>query len=281
MFAPMPNNYDIAFTHSHKLTEDGAVIFKCERDTEKWPWLKLPASHPIVVQTINYWASVETGKTLGNFDTTKWSALTYLRWQAGDPHAGPVTHGLADKPPGPPEKDRPGFRLTFFDEAGNLVCRQVGAGVVFHTRDFEAWRSTSKETAKAGQSIAGVTYAPADALGVETEIERFVSPLEKSDTPRATALITPENGLMPKHPYHSGSGDHVNANHLADAALQFAHLVFAKPLTCIGGETKFRHFVELGKAFSLEAVRVGAHDISLAVHQGEKLCTDITLKFAE
>ena len=277
----MPNNYDIAFTHSHQLMEDGAIAFKCDRDAEKWPWLKLSSSHPIVVQTINYWASVETGKTRGTFDSNKWSALTYSKWQAGNADAGPVTHGLADLPPDPPEKDRPGFRLTFFDDAGNLVCRIVGAGVIFQTRDFESWRKAAKVDAKSDQSINDFAYAPASALGVHSEIERFVSPLSGDDPPSATALVTRENGIIPEHPYHSGSGDHVNANHLVDTGLQFAHLIFERPLTCIGGEMKFRRYVELGKAFRMEAVNVGAKEISMSVHQGESLCTDIALKFAD
>ena len=252
----MPNNYDISFTHTHQLMDDGAIAFKCARDVKQWPWLELPSSHPIVVQTINYWASVETGKTRGTFDPTKWSALTYTKWQAGSASAGPVTHGLADLPPGPPEKDRPGFRLTFFDAAGNLVCRMIGSGVIFQTRDFEAWRSEAKDEAKSAPSTEAFTYASAAELGVHSDIERFVSPLSVEDAPKATAFITRENGILPNHPYHSASGDHVNANHLADAGLQFAHLVFGKPLYCVGGEMTFRHYVELGNPFTLTQLRV-------------------------
>ena len=276
----MPNNYDIAFTHSHRLMDDGSIAFKCDRDVDKWPWLTLPGSHPIVVQTINYWASVETGKTRGTFDPTKWSALTYSSWQAGDIDAGPVTHGLADLPPGPVEKDRPGFRLTFFDDAGDLVCRLVGAGVIFQTRDFEAWRSTTKEKTNDDLPMSDFTYARASALGVHSDSECFVSPLIGDEKPKAEALITKENGLMPNHPYHSGSGDHVNANHLVDAGMQFAHLAFGRPLVCVGGEMTFRHYVELGRPFLLRAASKESNAITISVQQRGKLCTNIALRFA-
>ena len=275
----MPNNYDIAFTHSHKLLEDGVVAFKCDRDASKWPWLNLPSIHPTVVQTINYWASVETGKTRGTFDASKWSALTYSRWHANTAQVGPVTHGIADTPDGPIDADRPGFRLTFFDEAGTYVCRLIGTGVVFQTRDFKQWRSGADGKSIEGRSTEDFVYASARELGVASDIERFLSPLSSGPSPTAEALITKENGIMPLHPYHSGSGDHVNANHLADAAFQFAHLVFGKQLRCSAGEMKFRHYVELGRPFILEQANRSEQSISISVHQGETKCTDITLSF--
>lgn len=274
----MPNTPDVIFTHSHEITKDGALMFKCSDDFEKWPWLALPPAHPIVVQTINYWASVEYGKARGTFDTTKWSALTYSRWQAG-PAKGPVTHGLADHPPGPVDDNKPGFLLKFFDASDDLVCELVGSGVVFHTRDFEAWRDAAKEKAGVGHSHESFEYAPASSLGVGTDIERFVSPLSNGAETSASALVTSANGLIPKHPYHSGSGDHVNANHLADTGFQFAHMVKNRPLSCTGGEIKFRHFVELGKPFTVTKTGEQENTLSMVMHQNDKKCTEMTLHF--
>ena len=259
---------------------DGTVAFKCDRNAEKWPWLNLPPAHPIVIQTINFWASVETGITRGTFDPSKWSALTYSKWEAGSGDTGPVTHGFSDLPAHPQRDNKPGFRITFFDDAGNLVCRLIGAGVIFQTRDFESWRNEAKEQAAAKHSIRDFEYAEKEALGVTSDVERFLSPLVPGNTPQVCALVSDENGLMPKHPYHSGSGDHVNANHLVDAGFQFAHLLLEKPLQCVGGEMKFRHYVELGKPFTLTATDVRSCEISVQVHQGESHCTDINLKFA-
>lgn len=272
----MPNNYEAAFTHSHTLSTDGAVAFACSTDACKWPWRNLPPWHPIVVQTINYWASVETGKTRGTFDPTKWSALTYSKWESW-PGTGPVAHGLADTPPGIVDEDKPGFRLTFFDSAGALVCRLIGTGVIFQSRDFEAWRSDAKEQVDIGHSFKDFAYAPASALGVTTDLERFVAAPAGTTRITSEALITKENGLMPHHPYHSGSGDHVNANHLVDAGFQFAHLIKGKPLVCTGGEIKFRHYVELGKPFTIELTAETGNSIEMRMHQSEKTCTDFTI----
>ena len=196
----MPNNYDIAFTHSHEIQDDGSVKFECSRDIEKWPWLTLPPAHPIVVQTINFWASVETGITRGTFDPTKWSALTFAHWETGAEFTGPVIRGLADTPPGEPDIEKPHYRLTFFDAAGNLVCRIVGTGVIFKTRNFEAWRGKAKEKADLSHSIKHFTFAPAESLGVNSDVERFLSPLSHGDRVTAGALVTDR-----KRPYAPAS----------------------------------------------------------------------------
>lgn len=278
----MPNTYDIAFTHSHVLLEDGTVAFKCSADHQKWPWLGLEPSHPTVVQSVNYWASVETGITRGTFDPTKWSALTYTRWLTGEPGTGPISHGLADLPGGSdPDDERPVFQITFFDAQGNLVCRLVGKGVVFKTRNFEAWRGDAKKKTAPKPALETFTYAGASALGVSSDVERFLSPLLVDASPRSEALITKENGLLPHHPYHGGSGDHVNANHLADAGLQFAHLVLrCGPLRCTGGEITFKDYVELGRPFTITQTGIDKDSsgaVSMHVQQAGRDCTDMTL----
>lgn len=275
----MSNSHDNAFTHSHHLTKDGAVEFECSSDIEKWPWLRLPSSHPIVVQSINYWASVETGKTRGTFDPTKWSALTYTKWETGSAAAGLVNHGIADSPPSDSDARRPLFRLTFFDSAGELVCRMIGTGVVFQNRDFEAWRGESKEKTDLSHSISEFEFAPASSLGVASDIERYVAPIRGDASVSTDVLVTKENGLTPAHPYHGGSGDHVNAGHLADAGFQFAHLVTGAPIRCTGGEIKFRHYVEFGKPFSISQTALSENEISMELHQSETKCTDIALWF--
>jgi len=275
----MTDNEDIAFTHSHMLLADGAVAFKCSADERRWPWLGLEPTHPIVVQSINYWASVETGKTRGTFDPAKWSALTYTRWYCDTPGIAPVTHGLADHSQPVDDENKPSFRLTFFDAHGSLVCCLFGSGVVFKTRDFESWRDEAKQTKDTPRAPQAFTYAGATALGVSSDVACFLSPLLGKDKPTAHALITKENGLIPHHPYHGGSGDHVNANHLADVGLQFSHLVRGGPLRCKGGEIAFKHYVELDRQFTVTQtgsdIATGA--ISMVVHQGTRECTNIKL----
>jgi hypothetical protein len=280
----MPNNSNIAFTHSHEVLPDGAVAFRCSDDREKWPWLALPSSHPTVIQTINYWASVEAGRARGTYDSTKWSALTESHWVSNPDTAGPPSHGLADYIQDPDIPDRLLFRLTFFDKEGTFVCRLTGKGVIFQTRDFEGWRDKSKEDSAPPQAAQVFNFTSADELGVLSDVERFLSPLKEEDTLAATALVTKDNGLIPAHPYHSGSGDHVNANQLADTGFQFAHLIHqGRMITCTQGEIEFMRFVELGRPFTISLT---AHDkktgaLSMEVHQGELKTTKMTLFVAE
>jgi len=98
-----------SYTHDHVVLDDGLVTFKCSSDRELWPWLALPPLDPIVVQTINYWASVETGAARGTFDTSKWSALTQTEWTCGQPDVGHATHGLGDTIG---DADSPRYRLS-------------------------------------------------------------------------------------------------------------------------------------------------------------------------
>lgn len=280
----MPNNYNTAFTHSHNVLPDGAVTFKCSDDQDKWPWLALPSSHPTVIQTINYWASVEAGRARGAFDSTKWSALTQTHWVSNSDWAGPPSHGLADYIQDPDLPDRLLFRLTFFDKDGTFVCRLTGKGVIFQTRDFETWRDKSKQASAPQEAAQDFNFTSADELGVLSDVERFLSPLIEEEAPMSTALVTKENGLIPAHPYHNGSGDHVNANQLADAGFQFAHLIYqGRKLSCTEGEIKFMKFVELGRPFKISLT---AHDmttgaLSMEVHQGERKTTSMTLYVAE
>ncbi len=267
------------FTHSHIVSDDGAVIFKCSSEQDQWPWLVLHPFDPIVVQTINYWASVETGAARGTFDPTKWSALTQTEWTCGKPGVGHATHGVADAIG---DESALGFGLTFFDEDDSLVYSMRGTGVVFQTRDFEAWRKKAKNKMIAPPAVRDFQYAPANTVGVATQGQSFLSPLIDRDTPSAQALITQDNGFPPNHPYLSGSGDHVNSTHLADVGRQFTSLLLGgEPLTIIGGEMHFTRYVELGRPFHIELEQHdrGKNAVTMAVQQADRLCATIKIKY--
>lgn len=144
------------FTHSHVVSDDGAVAFKCSSDKVQWPWLALHPFDPIVVQTINYWALVETGAARGTFDPTKWSALTQTEWVCGKAGAGHATHGVAEAIG---EEGAPRFGLRFFDGNDSLVYSMSGTGVVFQNRDFEAWREQAKKKMATPPAVRDFQYA--------------------------------------------------------------------------------------------------------------------------
>ncbi|VAW00812.1 hypothetical protein MNBD_ALPHA04-2122 [hydrothermal vent metagenome] len=268
-----------SFTHSHVILDDGTVVFKCSSDKNQWPWLALDPFDVIVVQTINYWTAVETGAARGTLDTGKWSALTRTEWTCGKQGVGHATHGLghAFGVDGDPH-----YSLIFFDKSGSLVYSIRGKGVVFQNRDFESWREKAKEKTPPPFSVDEYQYASADAVGVATQREVFLSPLIKGDTPSAQALITKENGFPPAHPWLSGSGDHVNSTHLADAARQFANLLPGeRSPDVVSGEMRFKRYVELGYPFQIEQVLEtdSQNAVSIVVKQAERLCATVTLRY--
>ncbi len=268
-----------SFTHSHIVLRDGTVAFKCSADKELWPWLALPPFDPIVVQTVNFWTSVETGAARGTFDKTKWSALTQTEWTCGEPGAGHATHGVANVMG---EEGAPRFGLTFFDSDGALVYSMSGVGVVFLTRDFEAWREKAKREMAELPDTSNFQFAPANAVGVATQGQSFLSPLIGHDNPSALALITKESGFPPVHPFLSGSGDHVNSTHLADVARQFVQLLTgAKSLMVSGGDMQFKRYVELGHPFLIELEQQDRSEntVSMAIRQADRLCANVTLKY--
>lgn len=274
----MPKPFPDAYTHSHEVSEQGQVSFRCTQDVGIWPWLALSPIHPILVQTINFWGSVESGEALGTFDPEKWSALTQAKWTCGAPTVGLPARGTYETVT---RDDKKRYQLEFYDAEDELVVRIGGQGVVFRTRNFEGWRDRSKEKLKI-PDLSGFEYAPAKAAGVATQSESFLAPLQRGAGVTTTGLITKANGLRPAHPYIGGSGDHVNSTHMGEAGRQFAELLLGGPLINRSGEMVFMHYVELGRPFDIELL---AHDeasrtFSIVVRQAERDCTRIEMTYA-
>lgn len=279
----MPETSLQPYTHAHRLLDGGSVAFECSQDADFWPWLALHPFDPIVVQTVNYWASVECGAARGTFDPNKWSALVQTEWTCGAEGAGHAARGISEVIG---DADNPRFQMTFFDADGALVYKMGGKGVVFHNRDFEGWRAKAKAELAARVPVADFEYAPHETTGMRAQWQSFLSPLVEGETVSAHALITKENGLPPAHPYLSGSGDHVNATHLADIGRQFAQAVRGgQPRSIIGGEMSFKHYVELGRPFDIALAKEGMAEggssdeaVSMNVSQAGRFCAAITLK---
>ncbi|MEP3226823.1 MAG: hypothetical protein ABJO01_12675 [Parasphingorhabdus sp.] len=268
-----------SFTHSHEVLVDGAVSFKCSGDTDIWPWLTLAPFDPIVVQTINYWTSVETGIARGTWDPTKWSALTQTEWTCGAAGVSHATHGVADSKM---DESDPRYQLTFFDKNGSLVYRMSGTGVIFKNRDFETWRNKAKRAIEKPAALMDFPYASAARTGLEEQAHCFISELIDQDNRVAHGLITKDNGFPPGHPYLSGSGDHVNSTHLATIARQFVNLMLdgASP-DIVGGHMSFHRYVELDIPFQVQYVptkKAGNH-MSLTVSQADHLCATLALEY--
>ena len=122
-------------------------------------------------------------------------------------------------------------------------------------------------------------YADASDTGVATPLECFVSPLSGGEIPTAEALILKETGFLPVHPYHSGSGDHVNSNQLADAVRQFVNIWRREPHVLKEGEIRFTHYVELDHAFNIELTDWNSEEnrVSITISQAGKNCAQFTM----
>ena len=275
----MENFPEPQFTHSQTVSEDGTVAFGCSTDVEKWPWLALPIYDPIFVQSINFYASVEAGLARGTFDPTKWTALTQMEWACERPESGAPVRGVATTNM---RDELPYFELSFFDASDALVLNLLGKGVVFRTRDFENWREIAKQKMDSALDVAEFQFAPSREVGVRTQGESYISSLIQDDRVSAQALITETSGFRPAHPYHSGSGDHVNANHLADVGRQFACLVLGDAgVRCCQGEMSFTSYVELGRPFdiTLEEDARAQSKLSIAFHQAGRACARMAVQY--
>lgn len=274
----MPRPFPDRYTHNHKARNDGSVTFECSRDASVWPWLRLNAIHPILVQTINFWASIDSGEFLGTFNPDTWTALTKVRWVCGSPDVGLPYHGTYQHFQ---DDDRARYKLAFFDQADQMVAEMAGQGVTFRTRNFEGWRGDAKEKLKP-EAPQLLNYASAAAVGVRTQAESFLAPLMRGETVSTTGLITKENGLRPNHPYIGGSGDHVNSTHMGEVGRQFGQLLLERPFFHTGGEMEFHHYVELGSPFGVELVKYDSANTQydLIVRQGGRDCTSIRMRYA-
>lgn len=274
----MPRPFSDLYTFNHKRLDDGSVAFDCSQDADVWPWLRLSPIHPILVQTINFWASIDSGEFLGTFDPEVWTALTQVEWACGPPTAQLPVRGLYSTTQ---SDERARYHLSFFDQDDQQVARLSGQGVTFRTRNFEGWREETKEKIVKPEPPP-FDYAPKEAVNVATQAESFLAPLSRGKTVTTSGLITKANGLRPEHPYIGGSGDHVNSTHMGEVGRQFGDLLMGQQLINRGGEMDFMHYVELGSPFEVELVShdQGAQEFSLLVRQAGRDCTRIVMRYA-
>lgn len=271
----MPAPPGPTYTNAHEVREDGIVSFACSTDTEQWPWLALPPQHPIVIQTQNFWSSVGASSALGTLEEGKWSALTWTDWELGDRNAGLATNGTFKRTQ---VGDELAFETRLFDTQDREIVRMRGKGVVFRTRNFEEWRAEKKRKAVAPEAPEEFVYAPRDRLGLSEREPPLISPIDNGTDARA--LITAENGLMPGHPFFSGSGDHVNAPHLAEVGRQVASLLTdGTPILIAHGEMDMHRYVELGCPFEIELTEHGAASATMEIEQLGRSCATLSLRW--
>lgn len=271
------------FTKDFIVTDDGAVSFRCESSVDVWPWLTLHPATNTVVQMVNYFSLTGVSAARDRHDPEKWTALTSFQWQtfAMGADARHADHGVADPKP---HDDNIDYAATFFDVDGKLVYRVGGTGVVFQNRDFNAWRGKSKSKIMALPEPKDFQFVSPEEAGVKTPVECFVGSVETGEALFVDALITEETGFSPAHPYHDGSGDHVNSTHISDAAEQAAHLIRrrdGKRGYPNGGKVAFNRYVELNRPFRIVLASDPARleKMQFRFEQGGRPCVDLTLTY--
>lgn len=275
--------YEHSFAHATSLGE-GRVELAYELDYDRWPWLSLPSHHPVLIEKYQYFGAVTAMLAVGQLDPAAFTALSQFEWQHRDLSAELPTQGLCLQRSLGNQCD---FRLSLHGQTGVLLAEARGSGVILNDRDVGAWRAKSRKAALAAGAAAPERFAPPASIGCGVEGVSFISTAQDLDgTLRCQAFVPTEGGFHPAHPFHTGSGDHVNAGQLFDCAFQLAHLAIGadEPLRCLGGSARFLRFVELDVPFEIALTdrrdEAGTQELDFAFSQLGRDSARISLRVA-
>ncbi|MEM8725183.1 MAG: hypothetical protein AAGE86_06650 [Pseudomonadota bacterium] len=272
----MPPNYtNNPYAHGHEVREGGSVGFKCSLDNKALPWLNLPPHHPVVIQTQAFWTAVGASVALAGMEATRWTALTWIKWQLGEGKGGHATHGEYRRDE---QEEHPHYEITLFNAAAQPIVTIHGRGVVFRNRNFEKWREGSKEEARKAAPNIDFSYAERSDLGLTEDERVLVAPFDPKNH-FVEALLTAENGFPPGNPVIGGSGDHVNSTHFHEIARQALYLIKERSDIDTSGEMTLSRYVELGTPIRLNIRDNAAQRMTFELEQMEKACAEITLRW--
>jgi len=279
------NCHDSSLVYEHNFArvtkvEPERVELAYDLDHARWPWLALPAQHPVLIEKYQYFGVLSAVWALGVYDPKVQTALTQFEWTCLPIEDEPRLPTLGVCTP-TTMNDAVGFDLTLGSEGQSLVTSR-GGGFAFTDRDFPAWRKRSREKALAAGGGQQIDLAPPEDVGLDAGGRSFVSRRDRDDDgPLVRALVPTDGGFYPAHPFHTGSGDHVNAAQLFDCALQAAQLVCGEPRSCRGGGAAFTRFVELDVPFELHVDEVRGDKglaVQIRVRQLDRDCGQIRLE---
>lgn len=227
------------------------VSLAYDLDGAHWPWLSLPPHHPVLVEKYQYFSSMTAGWAVLDHEPTVHSALTRMSWRC-EPASFIGQHASRGHCRLWQDKRDMGYELSTLNADDQRVTHYSGTGFAFADRDFKAWRAKTRQAALSQAGTPEIEFADLGSVGLNAIGASFVSRLHERDGQAfVMACVSTQRGFYPAHPFHTGSGDHVNAGHLFDCALQAAHLFLGAGtvLTCTGGAAEFKRFVELDVPF--------------------------------
>ncbi len=261
-------------------------------DPARWPWLHLPCWHPVVAEKYAYFSGVYAGIAVGMLSENTCTALTGMDWTYSGTAAGDTYPTLAQCE-SRLQDQAAAYAVTAKAASGAEIYQISGKGVIFRNRDFDAWRSQRKTVHPDPADETVFTPATAAEAGCAADAIRITS--WQDSTSCCLARLTHEDGFYPGHPYHTGSGDHVNAAQLLDCAYQAAHAVLLQrgyrqatkpPWACMHGKARFRNYVELAHSFAVHLTALsetteGQVDLRFDLYQHGTCCARITLVLAQ
>lgn len=253
-------------------------------EPQRWPWLALSPVHPVVLDKIQYFSALAASFASGGLEPGTRSALTRIRWSVA-PGPSPVHHAVRGVLVPWSEPPRGGYTLTLVDAERREIATVWGEGQAFVDRDFGAWRARSKDALRARATPPpGVADPVAAGLGPHGHC-LVCAPSERAGERFVVAWVGIAGGFHPAHPFHTGTGDHVNAAHLLDCALQATHLMDGRgtPLVCSAGEAEFLRFVELDVPFELrldpaDGAPAARERWRFRIHQADRENARVTLE---
>ncbi len=283
--------YDHQLLLNTRLVSETQMRFELDDNPERWAWQRLPAWHPALVGKLSFFTGFKCGESLLEMPTGTATAVTVMRWQNQGQYLqgkqsffGQVSTGQSEH--------RFHYDTELYDAKGELQQTILSQGVAFRQRDYRGWRRKMKQAIQAIDAMRPVDFGFAEpaSAGVSTRAECFVSPLHENKHGLACyALLDDKSGFTPAHPWHSGTGDHVNASHQLDATWQAAHLIGGaqgwlsadSKLVCTDGEASFKKYIELGTPFELRLKgwrpQVEGQRLSFTLSQGGNPCSVIKL----
>lgn len=269
--------------------------FELDSDAKRWPWLTLPAWHPALAGKLSFFTGIKAGEDLFALPTSMASAVTHIGWENHLPclRGSPAVGGIIGT-----EQSEQRFRYdSEFQDADGQPQQTIRAeGVIFRQRDFGGWRRRMKQTMQAVDQMRPQDFGFAEpaSAGVDSGRECFVSPLHESRQGLACyALLDADSGFAPGHPWHTGTGDHVNAAQQLDICWQASHLIgraqgWWRPgqmYVCSGGQAAFRQYLELGApiAVRLKSWRPlnNGWRLRFELAQAGKVATEIRLEISD
>lgn len=279
-----------ALVYAHNFARTTSVADDCielayDLDRERWPWLVLPAQHPVLIEKYQYFGAVTALLAAQHSDPSTFTALTKFTWECAELDDSEARATVGSCRPRS-LAGQPGFELELRTGSGALVAATHGAGFAFTDFDVEAWRAASRAKALAANGSPPAAFASGEAVGLEKGDHSFLSlAREVEGVFVCDAYISTDRALHPGHRFHTGSGDHVNAGHLFDCSLQLAHLVLdpAAGLWCAGGSAEFLKFTELDVPFEVRLERrerhsAGFESVAIAFSQLGQDTARVTLR---